>query len=159
MYAKLTEQQKREFIEVYLKYREDGRTKIFAAYKAARMELSMANKPAPGFSTFETWLRQGRKRAAEVPREEVPETAPEVPEETAAEEVAEEETSDVSDLSDGSDEGREDQEGASSEEELNDLWKENRILRSLLRIALAYAGNEDLNNLADRVIPDLLPEA
>ena len=144
MYAKLTEQQKREFIDVYLKYREDGRTKIRDAYRAARMEMASANKPVPGFSTFETWLRQGRK-AAEVPREEVPETVPEVPEETAAEEVP--------------DEGQDGAEGASSEEELNDLWRENRILRSLLRIALAYAGNEDLNNLADRVIPDLLPEA
>ena len=123
MYAKLTEEQKREFIEVYLKYREDGRTKIRDAYKAARMEMAAANKPAPAFSTFETLLRQGRK-AAEAPREEVPE-------ETAAEEESGEDA----------------------------LREENKILRGLLRIALAYAQNADLNDLADRVIPDLLPEA
>ena len=150
MYMKLTEQQKREFIEAYLKYRADGRTKIRDAYRAARLEMAAANKPAPGFSTFELWLRQGRK-AAEAPREEVPE----VPEETAAEEAAEEETSDVSDLSDGSDEGREDQEGASSEEEpAEDYTSRLEMMVRLYR----RRSERDVDAVCDRLLPELLAE-
>jgi len=61
---KFCEPEKKQFIEAYLRYREDGRS-AYAAYKAARMELSSAAKPVPCWRTFQKWLL-GKEQPASV---------------------------------------------------------------------------------------------
>lgn len=61
--TRLTENQKQEFIEAYLRHREDGKTKVLAAYRAARLELAAECKPSPGLATFRSWLRYGPKES------------------------------------------------------------------------------------------------
>ena len=127
--TRLTENQKQEFIEAYLRHREDGKTKVLAAYRAARLELAAECKPSPGFATFRSWLRYGPKES------ETADVSAEAAEESS------EETADVS----------------AEADEANNLREENQILRRYLRIALAFADNADLTYLVDRAMPDLLP--
>ena len=137
--VKLTETEKQAFVDAYLAYREDGHTTQKNAYMQARAELSSAGKKIPTWWAFRKWLEKGL----------TPEM-PEVPEE----ETPEKDVQDVSDVSDVSADPA-GEEPAAGEESLRE---ENRTLRRLLRIALAFAGNQDLNETADKLIPDLLPE-
>ena len=73
MSIRLTKKQKREFIEIYLKYRADGVTTVRNAYQAARMEMASANKLSPSFRTLQYWLRNGLDQAmSDVPDEADP---------------------------------------------------------------------------------------
>ena len=65
MSIRLTEDQKRVFVDTYLRYRADGSLSRYAAFKAAKMELTAAHRLVPSWSTFQKWLREGEQAAAQ----------------------------------------------------------------------------------------------
>lgn len=144
MAKRLSDKQKREFIELYLKYRADGVMTIRKAYKAARMEMAFANKLSPSFRTLENWLRNGLDQdmsdgsdeaaALESAEAEVPETDPEAGEDPEA--------------------GGEEPEAAEDPEAAADYTYRLELMVRLYR----RRSERDVDAVCDRLLPELAAE-
>jgi len=91
MSIRLNEDQKRVFVDTYLRYRADGSISRYAAFKAAKMELTAAHRLVPSWSTFQKWLREGINADADqtADQDSVETEAPETDPEAEAEDQAE----------------------------------------------------------------------
>ena len=153
MSIRLTEDQKRVFVDTYLRYRADGSFSRYAAFKAAKMELTAAHRLVPSWSTFQKWLREGEQAAAQ---DSADAEAPGADQDGAADQVETEapETdpeAEAEDQAEDPEAGGEDPEAAEFAEAAEDY---TRRLELIVRLYRTHS-EEARDALCDYLLPNL----